>query len=259
MANAALRKNKKVYSLGPIIHNPQVVDRFSKKGLKVIKSVRKEVLKGASLVIPSHGVNPSILKAKCSRFIDTTCPFVRRVQEIIKRLKKEGYFIIIVGDKKHPEVKALASIAGKNCCILKNKKEAKRLKFKAKKLALISQTTASLLSFKEILSEAAKGDFKELVGYNTVCKNTIDRQAKAALLAGKVDAMIVIGGKNSANTSRLAEICKCINVNTHHIEHEGNLNTSLLRNKKTIGVAAGASTPPYAINEVIEKIRRIDQ
>ncbi|MFH1380567.1 MAG: bifunctional 4-hydroxy-3-methylbut-2-enyl diphosphate reductase/30S ribosomal protein S1, partial [Candidatus Omnitrophota bacterium] len=95
--------------------------------------------------------------------------------------------------------------------------------------------------------------------YNTVCRNTIDRQTKAASLAEKVDAMIVIGGKNSANTSRLADVCGRINSSTYHIEHAGNLKTTILKNKKSIGIAAGASTPPYAINEVIKKIRRIDQ
>ena len=258
IAKRALAGQGTIYSFGPIIHNPQVVCDFSGKGLKIVKDVKEIDSKKAFLLIPSHGVSPDVLTKKGVSYIDTTCPLVGRVQRIVKDLKKKGYFIIIVGDKKHPEVKGLAGIAGKNSCVLKNKKEAKNLKFPPKKVALISQTTATLADFKEILSEIAKKDFTEMISFNTVCKNTIDRQKEALEIAKKVDAMIVIGGKNSANTSKLARTCKRVNKNTCHIESKEDLKVKFLKDKRNIGIATGASTPPGAIKEVVKKIRRFD-
>ena len=259
IAKGALKKRKTIYSLGPIIHNPQVVREFSEMGLVVAGDIKK-LCKDCTLLIPSHGISPDVLKERAFTCIDTTCPLVERVQKIVKNLRKKGYFIIIVGDKKHPEVKGLKGIAGRSSRVLKDRKEAKifNLPSKTKKVALISQTTASLTNFKEVLSEMTKKDFTEFIHFNTVCKNTIDRQKEAASLAKKVDAMIVIGGKNSANTSKLAKACKDINKNTCHIESFKDLRINFLKGRKTIGIVTGASTPPYAIREVVKKIRRID-
>ena len=259
IAGKALKKKRRIYSLGPIIHNPQVVRDFAEKGLKIIKDMKKITSRKAALLIPSHGISPEVLKKKNFSYIDTTCPLVKRVQETVKSLKERGYFVIIAGDRHHPEVRALSAIAGKNSKVLKNKREAKRLNLKFKKVALISQTTASAASFKEILSAMAKKRLSGLVNFNTVCKNTVARQKEAVSLASQVEAMIVIGGKQSANTSRLAKVCKKVNRNTRHVESARDLSAKFLRNKKTIGIATGASTPPYAINEVIKKIRRIDR
>jgi len=258
IAKRALRKRGTIYSFGPIIHNPQVVEDFCSKGLVIIKDIKEIKPKKGFLLIPSHGVSPDVLRKKSVSFIDTTCPLVSRVHKIVKDLKKKGYFIIIVGDRKHPEVKGLIGIAGRNSRVLKDKKEAKSLNLKAKKVALISQTTATLADFKEVLSEMGKKNFKELTSFNTVCENTIGRQKEAASIAGRVNGMIVIGGKNSANTSKLAQTCKRINKNTCHIESKEDLKIKFLKGKKNIGIATGASTPPHAIKEVIEKIRRFD-
>lgn len=257
IAEKALKNGNSVYSLGPIIHNPQVVREFSEKGLTVIKKIGKAGEKNASVLIPSHGASPDVLKKGSFSYIDTTCPLVDRVQKIVKDLKRKGYFIIIVGDKKHPEVKGLKGTAGQNSCVLKSKDEARTLSLKSRKVALISQTTASVSSFKQILSEITKKDFTELVTHNTVCKNTIDRQNQARRIAENVEAMIVIGGKNSANTTKLAKSCRKVNKNTCHIESKKDLKDSFLRNKKSIGIATGASTPPYAINEVVKKIKEV--
>ena len=259
IAKRALKTQKTIYSLGPIIHNPQVVREFSDMGLVVAGDMEK-LCKDCTLLIPSHGISPDVLKGRSFTCIDTTCPLVGRLQKIVKDLKEKGYFIIIVGNKKHPEVKGLKGIAGRKSHVLKDKKEAKDFKLpsKSKKVALISQTTASLANFKEILSEMTKKDFAEFIHFNTVCKNTIDRQKEAASLAKRVEAMIVIGGKNSANTSKLAKACKNINKNTYHIESFEDLRMNFLKGRKTIGIVTGASTPPYAIREVVKKIRRID-
>jgi 4-hydroxy-3-methylbut-2-enyl diphosphate reductase len=229
IARAALKERKTVYSLGPIIHNPQVADEFSKRGLKIIKDMKKIKAKEAVLLVPSHGINPSLLKKR--RFT------------------------------LHPEVKGLVGIAGKNSCVVvKDKNEAKALKLSAKakgsgKAALISQTTASVSNFKGIASEMAKKDLTELATFNTVCKNTIERQKEASRIARAVEAMFVIGGKQSANTSTLAAFCRRANKKTYHIESGKDLRTDFFKNRKSVGVATGASTPPYAIREVIKRIK----
>jgi len=258
LAKKALDNRKTIYSLGPIIHNPQVVKEFSRKGLKVVKNINTLKGKnGKTLLIPSHGISPETLKKiKNIKFIDTTCPLVNRVQHIVEELKKKGYFIVIVGNKKHPEVRGLSGIAKDNFLVVKTKKDLKksqRLK-RSRKVALISQTTASLSDFKAVLLELAKYDFAEFIAYNTVCKNTVDRQNEAKRIAEKVDVMIIIGGKNSANTTKLAAMCREVNKNTHHVEAAYELKNAL-KKKKRIGIATGASTPPYAINEAVKRIK----
>jgi len=254
IARAALKKKGKVYSLGPIIHNPQVVRGFSERGLKIIKNIKTAVAEDAAILVPSHGIDPKVLKNEKVICIDTTCPLVSRVQRIVKDLRRRGYLIVIVGDKKHPEVKALAGLAGRNAIVLKDRKKAGSFKPGSKKIAVVSQTTASFSTFKEILSEIAKKDFTELISFNTVCRNTIDRQKDAERIAGKVEVMLVIGGRQSANTSRLADTCRRVNRNTYHIETGKDLEKKFYNGKKRIGIATGASTPPSAIKEVVEKI-----
>ncbi|MFH1593433.1 MAG: 4-hydroxy-3-methylbut-2-enyl diphosphate reductase [Candidatus Omnitrophota bacterium] len=259
MAKKALKGRSEIYSLGPIIHNPQVVEKFSKKGLKIVKGADEIPLSSGSkavLLIPSHGISPDVLRNKSVTFIDTTCPLVGRVQRIVKDLKEKGYFIIIVGDKRHPEVRGLVGIAGKMSRVLKNKEEAVRVNLRSKKIALISQTTATTKNFKEILYEIAKKDFVELISFNTVCKNTIDRQKEARRIAKKVESMVVIGGRNSANTTRLAEVCRRINPRTYHVESKSDLNSAIFSNASSIGIATGASTPPAAIEEIIKELEK---
>jgi len=257
IAENALKRKSIVYSFGPIIHNPQVVREFEEKGLKIIKNI-KRLKKNASLLIPSHGMNPKLLGKKGVSYIDTTCPLVNRVQKIVRDLKNKDYDIIIIGDEKHPEVKGLVGIAGSSSRVIKNKKEARKLKLKRGRVALISQTTASISNFKEILSEITKKDFSEFVSFNTVCKNTIDRQKEARRIAERVGTMLIIGGKQSANTSRLAKHCKAVNRRTYHIESERDLRKALVKNESKIGIATGASTPPYATKKVMERIRRLE-
>ncbi len=255
IAKGALRKRGRVYSLGPIIHNPQVVRDFSEKGLKIVKDIKRDVPDRAALLIPSHGISPSALLNKKAVCIDTTCPLVSKVQKIVKDLRRKKYFVFIVGDRKHPEVKALSGIAGRNSTVLKDRGQAAAVKLKSKKIAVVSQTTASFSVFKEILSEIAKKNFMELISFNTVCRNTIDRQRQAERIAGCVGTMIVIGGAQSANTSRLAEACRKVNKNTYHIESGKDLKRKFFNGQKNIGIATGASTPPEAIKEVVKKIK----
>ena len=259
IAEAALGKKKTIYSLGPIIHNPQVVNDLSKRGLKVVKSIRSIREKKPAILIPSHGIDPKILKTKKLLFFDTTCPLVRRVQDIARDLVKKKYFVIIVGKKDHPEARALAAMLGKRQRIVKDGKEAERLAFKEKRIAVISQTTAAITDFKNVLSEIRKKDINELAVFNTVCKDTLKRQDAAKAIAGRVDGMLIVGGRQSSNTAKLAEVCKKVNVDTKHIESFRELPLGFLTNKKKIGIATGASTPPYAVKEVVRKIRRSEK
>ena len=247
IADSALRDLKsgeKVYSLGPIIHNPQAVDELFKKGLQVITDLKK--IKGGTVIISSHGAPVEALekiKKKGIKLIDATCPFVKYAQHIVRGLKKQGYRIIIVGDNSHPEVKALKSIAGKD--------------IKSKKIGVISQTTQNRSNYiKEIKKILLEEDFNEIKVFNTICNDTSKRQLASRRLLKDCDLVIVIGGKNSANTRRLWQICKESGVDTFHIETELELKKKWFKGKVCVGITSGASTPDLMVKKIIERIRR---
>ncbi len=241
-------KNKKnIYSLGSIIHNPQVVDDLSKKGLKVIKSL-KGIDRG-TVIISSHGVSSEVIhkiREKKLKVIDATCPFVKQAHNIVKKLKSEGYRILIIGDKQHPEVKALLSLAGR--------------KIKTKKIGVIAQTTLKKDNYLAGISEILlKKDFSEVRIFNTICNDTAHRQILTRGLLEKCDVMIVVGGKNSANTRRLWQICKERGVDSYHIETDYEIEKKWFKNKKCFGVVSGASTPDNMVKKVAAKIKKIGQ
>ena len=238
-----LRSEEKIYSFGAIIHNPQVVEGLFKKELQVINGL--EAIKGGTVIISSHGAPLEMIegiKKKGVRLIDATCPFVKYAQRIVKDLKKDGYEIIIVGDSAHPEVKALKSIAGKN----------KR----SKKLGVISQTTQNKENYISEIRKILGRDFSEVKIFNTICNDTSKRQSAARRLLKNCDMMIVIGGKNSANTKRLWQICKESGVDSFHIETELEISKDWFSGKKRVGITSGASTPDSMVKKIIERIRR---
>lgn len=239
---ADTRHGNKIYSLGAIIHNPQVVERLSQKGLRVIKDIRG--IKQGAVIVSSHGAPIEMLekiRKKKLKLIDATCPFVKYAQDIVKDLKAKGYKVIIIGDKKHPEVKALLSLAGK-----KENKE---------KTGIISQTTQSMSNYIKGIADALNEGFSEVRIFNTICKDTSRRQALTRRLLKECDVMIVVGGKNSANTRRLWQICKESGVNTYHIETPDELKRSYFKNKKCAGIVSGASTPDSIVKKVAQKIK----
>ncbi|MDP2921246.1 MAG: 4-hydroxy-3-methylbut-2-enyl diphosphate reductase [Candidatus Omnitrophota bacterium] len=245
IAENALRELKdgdKIYSLGAIIHNPQVVDELSRKGLEVISDLRK--IKRGRVIISSHGAPLETLeeiRKKKIKLIDATCPFVKYAQNIVRRLKKDGYRIIIVGDSAHPEVKALNSIAGK----IKN----------SKKIGIISQTTQNKENYIKEIGKILGEDFSEVKIFNTICSDTSKRQSAARSLLKDCDIMIVIGGKNSANTRRLWQICKESGVDSFHIETELELKKKWFKGKICAGITSGASTPDQAVQRVTRNIK----
>ena len=258
MAEEALLRKRPIYSLGSIIHNEQVVRDLSKKGLKVIGNINN--IKKGVLLISSHGLSPKKQKSILKRgidIIDTTCPFVLKAQKIAKRLSDEGYAVVIVGDAQHPEVEALVDFAGENVFVVKDKAEAISLKLsKNDKVSIISQTTQSKSNFSDVVKIVAGRGPKELAVFSTICEDAERRQAHASSLSKQVDLMIVVGGKSSANTRRLLDVCATNSTRAYLIETESELKSSWFKPGQSIGVASGASTPDWIVEKVVDRINK---
>ncbi|WP_196602270.1 4-hydroxy-3-methylbut-2-enyl diphosphate reductase [Pectinatus frisingensis] len=246
-------KDSRVVTLGPIIHNPQMVQQLADEGILSIDDL--DEIDSGTVIIRSHGVGPAVYKkaaAKGLNIIDATCPHVKKAQMAAKSLVDEGYEVVIIGEKTHPEVKSIFEWAGENAVIIEDEVQARQFHF-VKKLGIVAQTTFSGNKFKQLVNIFIdkSNDIKVL---RTICTATEQRQSAAEKLAANVDMMIVIGGKNSANTTRLADLCskKCI---THHIETADELDVEWFHNIAKIGVTAGASTPDWLIREVYIKCK----
>ncbi len=248
----AKKTDKKIYTYGPIIHNPQEVERLKKLGIEPVDNLHS--VSPGILVIRSHGAPVHVYEEARKlgfEIVDATCPFVKKVHEYAKILKKEGYKVILIGEKKHPEVLAITeSIDGIK--VIENEEEAKALK-KIDKAGVVVQTTFSKKHFKEIIKELSE-KIKELKVINTICDATDLRQKHALELAKNVDIMIVIGGRNSANTRRLYELIKESGKKVYHIETADEIQKEWFNGVKNVGVTAGASTPDWIISSVIKKL-----
>lgn len=247
-------KDNPAATLGPIIHNPQMVERLKNDGVGAINSL-DEMDKG-TVIIRSHGVGPVVYdeaEKKGLAVVDATCPHVRRAQLAAKDLVKEGYSVVIIGEKNHPEVKSIFEWTNGSAVITQTVEEAKAVA-PAAKLGIVSQTTFSGENFKAIVLKLLDKS-QELKIERTICTATDQRQKAAMDLASKVDLMLVIGGKNSANTTRLYQLCaeKCT---TYHIETAKELESRWFDNVNKIGITAGASTPDWIIKEVYVKCQK---
>lgn len=245
--------SKKVCSLGPIIHNPQMVKSLADKGIGVVEEV--EDMNCGKIIIRSHGVGPSVyekIQARGLELADATCPHVRKAQMSAKKLADEGYKVIIIGEKEHPEVISIKEWAGENALVLCTEEEASNISF-VPRLGIVAQTTFSADKFNKIVSILLNKSYDIRI-LRTICTATNKRQSAAIKLAKEVDMVIVIGGRNSANTTRLAQICAehCV---VHHIETVDELQDDWFNNIKKIGITAGASTPDWIIKEVYEKCK----
>lgn len=243
-----------VYTLGPIIHNPQVIEKLGSEGVLPTDNINERGIK--TLIIRTHGVPQKIsdrLDKKGYEIIDATCPFVKKAQQYAKLLRQDGYQVVIIGDKEHPEVKGLMSYAGSNAVVLSASGKMPKLK---SRVGVIVQTTQPVDVLKRFVSEAI-GSVKELKVFNTICNSTALRLKETKDMAADADVMIVVGGKNSANTTQLSELCKAMNVPVHHIETAAELNRQWFKNAAKIGITAGASTPEWIIKEVEKRIRDI--
>ena len=238
-------------TLGPIIHNPQMVERLKKEGVGTVSSLSE--MDDGLVIIRSHGVGPNVYEEAESRgleLVDATCPHVKKAQLSAKLLSDEGYTVIIIGEKNHPEVKSIFEWTGSGAHIIETEAEAEALP-KVGRLGVVCQTTFSGDRFRSIASCLLEKS-RDIKILRTICTATDVRQAAALDLAEQVDMMIVVGGKNSANTSRLAQLCasKC---KTYHIETADELREEWFKNVNKIGITAGASTPDWIIKEVYKQ------
>lgn len=259
LANETIKNsNTQCFTLGPIIHNPTVVSSLEKKGLKVVNTVQD--IKEGTLLIRSHGISKEEKQyldkfKKNIRIVDTTCPFVEKALHMLEKLKKEGYKIFYLGDKNHPEVKGLLSYIDNDAIVFLKPEDIPLERFG--KVGLISQTTQKPELLKKSV-EKLLPQCEELRVFNTICKTTTVRQKEAQELARKVDCMIVLGGKMSANTKKLFEICKEELEKTYHVETAKDLKKSWFKGIKKVGITAGASTPKEHILDVIKFINGLE-
>lgn len=260
MALKATKENHQTVTLGPIIHNPQMVSKLESKNILAVDNISQ--IKNRATIIRSHGVKKNVLdrlKEKEIEIINATCPYVSKTQKFAEELDKEGYKIIILGDKDHPEVKSLYSYINGDALIVANAKELPDMSFK--KVGVISQTTRSINDFQELVSELVKRS-EEMRIINTICNATSVRQNSTIELAKISDAMIVVGGKNSSNTKMLAKISGKY-VKTYHVETACEIKKKWFSKTEDIGITAGASTPDWVIvdvyNKIIEIIGKLDK
>ena len=238
-------------TLGPIIHNPQMVERLKNEGVGTVASLGE--MEDGLVIIRSHGVGPKVYEEAESRgleLVDATCPHVKKAQLSAKLLSEEGYTVVIVGEKEHPEVKSIFEWTQHGARIIETEEEADALP-KCGKLGVVCQTTFSSDRFRSIVSCLLEKS-RDIKILRTICTATDMRQTAALELAEKVDMMLVVGGKNSANTTRLAQLCatKC---RTYHIETVAELQDEWMNNVNKIGITAGASTPDWIIKEVYKQ------
>lgn len=243
-----------ICSLGPIIHSPQVVEKLENKGVKVVEKV-EDIVTG-TVIIRSHGITARELAdihARNLTPVDATCPFVKKVQDYATLLCAEGYAVVLVGEADHPEVQGIISYTHHAAvAVVANSEEAQRLPNQSK-IGIVAQTTQSFENLRQVAEVCLKKS-KEVRVFNTICDATSVRQEEAREIAKQADLMLVVGGFNSANTTRLAQICRELQARTYHIEIAEQIKAKWFAGVKTVGITAGASTPRWIIDEVVERV-----
>ena len=253
---AADEARKPVNTLGPLIHNPLVVNDLESIGVSTASSV-SEVEEG-TLIIRAHGVVPSVVEDARTRgldVLDATCPYVKKVHNAAERLVREGYQLIVVGESGHPEVEGIMGHAGDDAHVVSVPGDLDAINL-SRKVGVVVQTTQTPGALADVVAELSKRTM-DLRVINTICSATQERQDSAAELARRVDAMIVVGGKNSGNTRRLAEICTAACPKTHHIEDASEIEAAWFDGVSHIGVTAGASTPASHIERALVRMRSL--
>jgi 4-hydroxy-3-methylbut-2-enyl diphosphate reductase len=250
LAQKTLETENQVYSLGHIIHNEDVVNQLSESGLSTVDSI--ENIDSGTVLIRSHGATLAELdqiREKGLKIVDATCVLVKRVQKIARQLNEEGYEVVMIGDKGHPEVKAVVGSTD-DVKVVGTPEDLDKISLN-RKLGVICQTTQSP-------GAISRRGFSEMKIINTLCRETMERQTAAVKLCRQVDVMFVLGGLHSANTRKLAELCKKHNSQTYHLQNWAELDKNCLFGKATAGVTAGASTPDEVIEEFVRNLEHFD-
>jgi small subunit ribosomal protein S1 len=254
----SVKKGRTVYMLGNLVHNRQVVEKLAAFGIKNIKHLSEISDRGGILLISAHGVGPEVyaeVNQLGIEIFDTTCPWVKKAQRIAQDLTDEGRLVLMVGDKGHPEVEGILGWSGNKALVVEKLEDLEKISLpKDARVGILAQTTQSAEKFDQLVSAVRKmvDDVKE---YDTICGATTRRQSAAIALAKKVELMIVIGDPLSANTRRLTELCRETGTNTCQIEEYRDLKPEWLIGKQKVGVTAGASTPSWIIEDVINHLK----
>ena len=260
-------RERPVYTIGPIIHNEIVVNDLRNKGVRVLGDDLKRVEDGeppepgSTVIIRSHGI-PKEMHEKLSwqglHVVDATCPFVRKIHDIVDEKSREGYAIVIIGDPSHPEVIGIRGWAGSDCYVVMTSDDIRNLKdIKKDRLCIVAQTTFNFRKFQELVEIIGKLGY-DVVVMNTICNATRERQIEAMELAGSSDVMLVIGGHNSSNTQKLFDICRSQCGRTWFVSDPDDLRDIHFEARDKVGITAGASTPNTIIQEVSQHVRRAE-
>jgi 4-hydroxy-3-methylbut-2-enyl diphosphate reductase len=249
-----VNKDGLVYTYGPIIHNDEVVEDLKKRGVRVVDTLEelKDLPRG-TVIVRSHGISRKEyeeIEALGFTAVNATCPFVTKIHNMVKDHSEAGEDVIIIGNKKHPEVQGIMGWCSGRCTVIENEKEAEEYRFsEGKKVCLVAQTTFNYKKFKDLVEILSKKGY-DILALNTICNATEVRQREARQLAKTSDAMIVIGGKQSSNTQKLVEICKSECEDTYYIQTLVDLDLEMVKSFRSVGITAGASTPKNIIKEV---------
>ncbi|MBQ2705697.1 MAG: 4-hydroxy-3-methylbut-2-enyl diphosphate reductase [Agathobacter sp.] len=254
------KANGPIYTYGPIIHNDEVVKDFESKGVTVIKDLAElDNMEKGEIIVRSHGISRKeyeIMEEKGFTVIDATCPFVRKIHKLVDEHSKLNEHIVIIGNPNHPEVCGIKGwVNGNDVTIIESKEEAEQFTVNSdKKVCIVSQTTFNYNKFQELVEIIGKKEYNIIV-LNTICNATEERQTEARKIAKEVEAMIVIGDKNSSNTQKLFEICNTECEKTYYIQTSKDMDFGLLKSINNVGITAGASTPNNIIEEVSKNVR----
>lgn len=257
-----LHPDLKIYTYGPIIHNENVVEDFRKQGVEVMAedSDPKSYEKGI-VILRSHGVSKKVqnsIEAAGHDIVDANCPFVKKIHNLAMEASEKGDYILIIGDRKHPEIQGICGwIEGKDFSVIQTEEEAVHFSMDdpKRKITVLSQTTFNHKKF-QVLVEILRQKGYDINALNTICNATAERQDEAARIAGEVDVCLVIGGRNSSNTRKLYDICRQKCQKTYFLETADDLDTEVLDSAENVGITAGASTPAKIIQEVISKCQK---
>ncbi|MGN0351176.1 MAG: bifunctional 4-hydroxy-3-methylbut-2-enyl diphosphate reductase/30S ribosomal protein S1, partial [Roseburia sp.] len=256
------KKNKPIYTYGPIIHNEEVVKDLTKKGVHVIETLEElDSLEKGAVIIRSHGVAKEVydrIQESGFEIVDATCPFVLKIHRLVEEYGKKGYHIVIIGNDSHPEVEGIKGWAKESeITVVATHEEAEKFSENSeKKVCIVSQTTFNYNKFQELVEIISKKGY-DIIVLNTICNATEERQTEAKQIAKDVDAMIVIGGRTSSNTQKLFEISKNECENTYYIQTVDDLDLKQLESVNNVGITAGASTPNNIIEEVQKRMSEL--